>query len=235
MTVFKRLKLLRVTGSGSRQGTRFFLCAILLGLSGCSSNESGSTSSGPPFQPEEGFTLLTMADFIAFPAAKAGDGETWSAEGSTIICTGKPRGYAYTNKSYGNFTLRLEYRFAAPDDGTKPDDSNTGFLIYISGDHKVWPVCLEVQGKHSEMAGIKSNSRDVIIEIEDNESARETARRPVGEWNRIEIVSKDGALTSILNGTQICQSVAGELQAGPLGLQSEGFAVEFRNVRIREE
>ena len=189
------------------------------------------------FVAENGFSLLALGDFESFSKEPGGD-SPWSGEGATIRCAGKPRGYLYSKKSYRNFALRLEYRFMPSReerDSKKLAASNTGVLVYITGEHKVWPASLEVQGKHVEMASIKSNGGAATVEIDDDVAAREKARKPVGEWNSLEIVSRDGSLTSSLNGTQICTSVAGELREGPIGLQAEDFSVEFRNVRVREE
>lgn len=150
---------------------------------------------------------------------------------------GESRGYVYTDRSYRNFTLRFDVRW--PNAAELPEDerpnANTGALLFITGDHKVWPKCLEVQGKWSELCHIKSNSRDVSVEVRDNEEARQQARKPVDEWNSVEIVAKDGALTSYLNGTKIAESDPTELVEGPIGFQAERYDVEFRNVRIREE
>ena len=150
---------------------------------------------------------------------------------------GTTRGYAYTHQSYRNFTLRFDYRW--PSAAELPEDerakANTGVLVFITGEHKVWPRCLEVQGRWDEMAHIKSNARDVTVAVRDDEAARATARKPVGDWNSIELVAKDGALTSRLNGVKIADSDATELREGPLGFQAEGFDVEFRNLRIRQD
>ena len=63
-----------------------------------------------PFTLEDGFTLLTRDDFEAFGA----ETETWTATPEGVRCTGKPRGYLYSKTPYGNFTLRLQYRFERP-------------------------------------------------------------------------------------------------------------------------
>ena len=198
----------------------------------------GSTESDAAFfEVEEGFALLGLDDFEVFHGKEPGETATWTSDGQTLHCTGQPRGYLYSKRPFRNFTLRLDYRFIPQDgdDEKKRQNSNTGFLVYIAGEHKLWPVSLEVQGKPVDMAPVKANGGAAAIEVEDNEAARDEARLPVGEWNNIEIVSKDGALTSFLNGTKICESEPGELSEGLLGIQSEDFEIEFRNLRIRED
>jgi hypothetical protein len=83
------------------------------------------------------------------------------------------------------------------------------------------------------MASIKSNGGVPALTVSDDPAAREAARLPVGEWNAIEIVARDGAISATLNGMVICTSQPGELKSGKLGLQSEGFEVQFKHLRVR--
>jgi hypothetical protein len=50
----------------------------------------------------------------------------------------------------------------------------------------------------------------------------------------MEITSRDGALTAMLNGVVVCTAEPGELREGPIGFQSEGAEIFFRNLRIKE-
>lgn len=187
--------------------------------------------SEPPFQLEDGFTLLTFADFEAF-GAEAG---TWEPTLEGMKCTGKPRGYLYSKQSFQNFTLRVDYRFPRPK--SLQDDAkfkgNTGFLMYITGEHKLWPVSLEVQGKYVQMGAIKENGGAQPVTATDDDAARQKARRPVGQWNSIEIVSTNGVLAVSLNGTPISKCEPDFLSEGLIGIQSEDHPFEVRRLRIR--
>lgn len=208
------------------------LSALLLLLTGCPAPTPAPPKSDtdPPLELEEGFSLLKLADFTAFPAEGEG---TWSEQEQRLLCSGETKGYIHTAKAYQNFTLRVDFRYPEGSDaGEKPP--NTGVLVYIQEPHQVWPACLEVQGRFDDMANIKSNSKEIALEIEDIQEARQQHRKPVGEWNTLEVVSKDGALTARLNGEVICTSQPTEIVSGPIGLQSEGFPVQFRYLRIRE-
>ena len=195
-----------------------------------------------PRQNEAGFQPLAFGDFSAYlskPPAQS-DPPTWSAGvAGAIQTTGSPRGYLYTNESFGNFTWRLEFRYVPREENPSPSAMakyNTGFLIFVPDENKLWPRSLEVQGRFDEMGQVKSNARDVAITVTlDDAQAREEARKPVGEWNAVEIVSRDGAVTSYLNGVKISHSEPGELKTGRIGLQAEDYAVEFKNLRIRRD
>jgi hypothetical protein len=184
-----------------------------------------------PFELEPRFELLTRDDFEAFAA----EPETWVATADGIACTGKPRGYLYSKHPYENFTWRLDYRFPRPEN-LKDDGKfkgNTGFLIYISGEQKLWPVCLEVQGKYIQMAAIKENGGAEPVTVEDNEAVRNQSRKPVGRWNSLEIISKDGSISVSLNGAPISSSKVGTLNNGLIGIQAEDHPFEVRRMRIR--
>lgn len=184
-----------------------------------------------PFELEADFRLLTLADFESFAA----ESTTWKAAGDAIECTGKPKGYLYTNDSFQNFTWRFEYRFPRPAslvDETK-FKGNTGFLVYITGEHKLWPMCLEVQGKHVQMGTVKENGGATAPVLDDHDDVRQSVRHAVGAWNQLEVSSRDGELSVRLNDQVVCRSQPVFLSAGPIGIQAEDHPFEVRRMRIR--
>jgi hypothetical protein len=191
---------------------------------------SASAALEPGFAPLDPSGKLDAYEMIATPA------ETWKVEADMVACTGDPRGYILTKKSYRNFILRLDIRFAHPDGLT--DESafpgNSGVLLHVSGERKVWPACVEVQGKHVDTGRIIGIGGAPRVTATDDAAARKRVLQPVGEWNSLDIVSIDGAVSATLNGVLVCVSEAGPLREGPIGFQSEGSPVAFRNIRILE-
>ena len=199
---------------------------------------NAETLSAGDFTLEEGFRALTFADFEPFFAKPLQSPQTtWLSMHDAIVCFGKPKGYLHSKEQFTDFTLRLELRFAPPADesAAKNFNPNSGVMLHIVEPHKQWPKSLEVQGRFAELATIKENGGAAKVQIVDDNAARESARKPVGEWNAIEIVSKAGAITSFLNGTKICESQPSDVTSGMIGLQSEDFEVHFRRLRIRPE
>jgi len=201
-----------------------------------SSQTGGATpvsTNEPVAEAEEGFTLLRLADFEAFQSEPG----TWSESNGLLVTTGKPKGYLYSKKAHRNFTWRADYRLVPTNesDPKKQELPNTGFMLFIQEPHKIWPRSLEVQGRHDEMASIKSNGGVPALTISDDPAARGSARKSVGEWNSLEVRCVGGAVTAELNGTVICKSEPGELQEGLIGVQAENFPVEFRRLRIRDD
>ena len=160
--------------------------------------------------------------FVAF-----GDPASWKAEGGVFQCNGTPNGYLCTKKSYSNYVLTLEFRY--------PEQAgNSGVFHYISGEHKVWPACVEVQGLYQRLAQIFPLGGAEGPRSDGDEEARTRARKPHTEWNHLEITSRDGVIGAKLNGVFIGESGPYPVRQGPIGLQSEGAPVHFRNIEIRE-
>jgi hypothetical protein len=197
---------------------------------------SSLAAAGADGEGETGFVALGNGHDMNGFAMVGAPASTWIVEDGTIKCSGVPTGYFATGRSYRNFVLRLDFRYVRPadllDDATFP--GNTGYLCYISGEPKVWPRCVEVQGRNRDVGRILALGGVPPVASTDNPAARKEALRPVGEWNSLEIISQDGALTAVLNGTTVCTSAAGELREGPIGFQSEGREVHFRHLRIKE-
>lgn len=184
--------------------------------------------SGVPL--EDGFLPIRFSDCRIHPE----EASNWTSSGIQISSTGKPKSYLHTTTEFANFTLRYESRFPAPPkDPAKAPLANTGVLLFIQPPHAIWPKALEVQGKHSEIGSLRPNGGAAEAVVREEPGVRDAARLPVGEWNALEVVARNGALTVFLNGRKLLESDAGELRSGMIGFQSEGHAVDFRNVRIR--
>ncbi len=209
------------------------LSLIMLFLLGCPSSPStqakkSAQTTESTAEPE--FRQLTLADFVPFK----GEENTWTEQGGILQTTGTPKGYLHTKESFTNYVLKCDFQFEPSDERKKNlEKANTGFLLAIQEPQKVWPRSLEVQGRWDMMGSVNPNGGVTAPVIHDQPEVREKVRRPVGEWNSVEIVMQDGAITSYLNGEIVCTSEAGEVTQGQIGLQAEGDVVRFRNLQIK--
>ena len=174
---------------------------------------------------DDGFDALDNFKKDFFVAA--GDAKSWKVSGKVFECTGSPNGYICTKKSYANYVLTYEFRFPK-------SAGNSGALNYITGKHKVWPACVEVQGHYNNLAQIFAMGGAKGPRSNGDADARKKARKPHTEWNKFEITSKDGVLTAKLNGVLLNKSGPYVVRKGQIGFQSEGAPIHFRNFRIKE-
>lgn len=154
--------------------------------------------------------------------------KTFSVKDDVLVVSGKPTCYIYTDKSYSNYVIRYDWRFP---EGSSPE-SNSGCLVHIQLPHKVMPKCIEPQGRykdHGKLFFIGMKGKATF-----DEAAHKKALKPMGEWSTTEVTCKaDGSISVKLNGVPISNTKT-ELTSGPIGFQSEGFEVHFRNIKIKQ-
>jgi hypothetical protein len=109
---------------------------------------------------------------------------------------------------------------------------NSGLLLHIQGDLKVWPRSVEFQLANHEVGRIYP-IEGAKFDGKWNAEAARKATKPVGEWNREEVTSRDGELTCTLNGVVVTQGKGASPDQGRIGWQSEGVPIRFRNVMIK--
>jgi hypothetical protein len=192
-------------------------------------------SAGANLFAQEGFKpLFNGKDLSGFKTVPAELDKAITVKDQTIIVPGKPNGYFYTEKPYKNYVLKFDWKYVRPP-GLADDSKfggNSGLLVHIQGDHKVWPKCVEVQGMNRDhgnifaIGGAKGNFKKFA-------DAQKKAIKPVGEWNTTEVTSDNGKLTAKVNGELVSEGT-GELTEGPIGWQSEGAEIHFRKIEIKE-
>jgi len=191
---------------------------------------------GPaPAADDAGFTkLFNGKDLTGFKIVPENASATFPVKDGAIQVTGRPAGFFYTEKPYKNYTLRFDWKYARPADLSEDAKfgGNSGLLVHMQTPYQVWPKCIEVQGMNREhgkifaIGGAKGTFQDMP-------EVRKRVLKPVGEWNTTEVISQDGNLTAKVNGEVVSEG-KGELTEGPIGWQSEGAEIHFKNIMIKE-
>jgi len=185
---------------------------------------------------EEGFKpLFNGRDFTGFKLFGVKE-DTYKIADGIIHCSGKPNGYFYTEKPYKNYTIRYDWRY--PKEQPEKTTLNSGLLVHIQEPHKVWPYCIEAQGAYANHGTIYfvSFPKDAAEKTAKHDAeARKKALKPKEEWHTTEMTCKgDGSFVVKINGIEVSTGKSG-LKEGMIGFQSEGAAIDFRNIRIKEE
>ena len=168
----------------------------------------------------------------------------WSIEDGILKTTGEPLGYLSTKESFDHVHLTLEWRWAP---GTEP--GNSGVLLRIDGDPVTFLVrCVECQLMHQRAGDIwgfygfeLSGDAERFREIKDHQALGDfigvghikDAEKEPGEWNCYDIILQGGNLTVRVNGELVNEATDVEVLCGPIGLQSEGGEIHFRNLHVR--
>ncbi len=168
---------------------------------------------------------------------------TWSVRDGLLHCTGKPNGYVATEKEYADYLLRVKWRYPAG-----VEKGNSGVLLHVQKEDKVWPVCIEAQLRAGRAGDIWLNfPPQTRLDIDrarfdaGNKERRHYWRigkddpieRPADEWNQYEITCRGGDVTLVINGKTVNEGKDGNLRRGRIALQSEGTNIEFRDIEIK--
>ncbi len=154
----------------------------------------------------------------------------WQVKDGVIHCTGNPNGYIRTEKPYSNYRLEFEWRWVE-----KP--GNSGVLLHITGEDKVWPKSIEAQLK-SENAGdfwvIDGTDFKEHVNKEDRRVPKkeESNEKPIGEWNTMRIECRGNTIKVYVNDLLQNEATEASVSEGMIGLQSEGAPIEFRNITL---
>lgn len=155
-------------------------------------------------------------------------------DGGEVVLSGKPNGYFATKGTYKNYVLQFDWKYDRPDGlvSEAKFTGNSGLLVHITGTHKVWPKCTEVQLANSD-AGNLFAIQGAKFHGKKDAAAQKKAIKPVGEWNFEEVTCRDGTIACKINGIEVASGTGADPDRGSIGWQSEGSTIHLRNVRIK--
>lgn len=140
-------------------------------------------------------------------------------------------GYLRTKDCFKNYTVDLEWRW------TKVL-ANSGILIHIQKPDTIWPICYQVQQKADAAGDIICMNGLWAKECTDTikttvPKMKKSNEKPLGEWNTMKIISKNGTLTVYVNA-ELQNKITGlTAKKGYIGFQAESKPIEFRNLSIK--
>jgi hypothetical protein len=186
-----------------------------------------------------GENLENWDTYVSVDSIKASD--LFWVEDGMIHTAGVPHGYIRTKESYRNFKLHVEWRWV-------DEPTNSGVLLHVTGKDMIWPLCIEAQLKNDRAgdivligkgSGITAGDSTYLITSEENRYAvaaklEDVGEKPAGEWNSYEIISMDGELELRVNGVLQNKGMDMTLTEGNIALQSEGSAMQFRNIILEK-
>ena len=162
--------------------------------------------------------------------------QTWSVTNGVIHCNGTAVGYFRTKQNYSNYVVTVEWRFLY----VTPKKNNTGVLVHMQLPDKVWPPCIQNQGKSGRqgdlfvMSGVeckehlalgKDANTPVPLRGEPNEKA-------IGEWNTNVTFCFGNESLAIINNKLLNSISECTVSSGFVGIQSEGADFEIRKMYL---
>jgi len=141
----------------------------------------------------------------------------WKVEDGVIKLSGGGSPHLASAKSYTNFEMRFEWR------GLK-EKYNSGFFIRSGEKVGANQINLAYQHEGAFIGGKLDGAKEVP-----------TLQNPAGQWNEWRVLVDGEKVTFWCNGKLAWEATGIKPAEGYIGLQAEGAAMEFRNLRIREK
>jgi hypothetical protein len=177
----------------------------------------------------------TNFDGLAFCMRNDADPmQTWSVTNGLIHCNGSAIGYFRTKQSYSNYVVTVEWRFLY----VTPKKNNTGVLVHMQLPDKVWPPCIQNQGKSGRqgdlflMAGAESKEHKGMDANTPLPMRFPSNEHPVGEWDTNVTVCIGDDVKAIINGKLMNETTECTVSSGFVGIQSEGADFEIRKMYL---
>jgi hypothetical protein len=212
--------------------------ALRFGLLAMAVCVASAKAEDKPANKPEGF--ITIFDGKSLEGWKpTGKKEVWAVEDSHIVCKGGGGGWLLTEKEYGDFELRAEYRWEK-----KGGNSGVALRAPFEGDPAYQGMEIQLiddEGWPGKLADYQHTGS-----IYDVQPAKAAKNKPIGEWNTIKITCKGRKVTIVQNDVELVNANLDDYKAkyekhpglkrdkGRVGFQSYNVRVEFRNVWIKE-
>ncbi len=182
--------------------------------------------------PDAGFTGWTRLPIP--PTGKLTGVPQWKVDTAKrlIICEGNGgHDWMRLDREFADFDRHVEWRFTPRTGGETK--YNSGIFVRNSADGSVWHQAQTGGGNGGYIFG-STLVGGAPTRINLKEKARTGLEKPAGEWNVYDIRCQGRTITLKVNGRVATGFAACEVPKGYIGLEAEGYRIEFRNLRVKE-
>jgi hypothetical protein len=171
---------------------------------------------------------------IAIPPNKpVNEKQQWSVDSAnrTLICTGD-QGHEwlrYDARQFANFEYHVEWRFTPVD--TPNPHYNSGVFFRNDKDGTIWHQAQTDSGSGGYIFG-DTPIEGALKRVSLAKEKKGKFEKPAGEWNVYDIRCEGKHCSLTVNGELSSEGDFG-VDQGYLGLESEGYKITFRNIRVK--
>jgi len=177
---------------------------------------------GPKLQ---GWTRLPIA-----PDPLAAVSQWKLMPGGILLCEGD-RGHDWLrfDQEQTDFVFHVEFRYVPVEGNPR---YNSGIFVRTRGDYSRWyqnQIGSRQGGYFFGYIDVDGSRRrfDYSGQMVDQRV------KPAGEWNTVEVTARGPVLTSWVNGAVVNEYKYCQIERGHIGLEGEGFRIEFRNLKVK--
>lgn len=167
------------------------------------------------------------------PGGKMGRAQ-WhvDAEKKLLVCDGDGgHDMLLTKEKFGDAIFHFEFCYTKVE-GTA--GYNSGAYVRNSKDGAIWHQAQFGDSNGGFLFGVTptSGGQGKFFTLKDQVTKNRV--KPAGEWNTIEITARGETLTLWVNGAVTCRFDGCGLERGHVGLEGEGYRIEFRKLLVKQ-
>ncbi len=166
------------------------------------------------------------------PKGKLNPSSQWSLDSTTghLVCQGdKGHEWLRWDQEIGDCIFHVEWRFT-PVPGRK--GYNSGIYARNSADARIWHQAQTGDGSGGFIFG-ETPVKGKLASINLSRQQPVSRVKPAGDWNTFEITCRGKDMTLWVNGAVTSQWHACEVPRGYVGVEAEGYRIEFRQVKVK--
>lgn len=175
----------------------------------------------------QGWTVVNIP-----PDQPLSETKQWSvSEDGTVRCSGAGghEWLRYDGRQFANCVFHVEWRFEKLE---KPAKYNSGIYVRNNADGTIWHQ-LQIGDSSGGYLFGKTPVNGKIVRLTLRDQMQSNPVKAAGEWNSADITCRGNAISAIVNGVTTVEWTDLEVESGYIGLEAEGYAVEFRNLRVK--
>lgn len=200
--------------------------------------DSEETKSTFQSEPEGWMDMMPTADLkgwyrVSVPPTGQLGREQWHAdtERKVLICDGDGgHDMLLFDKEIGDAVFHVEFCYTKV---KSKSGYNSGIYVRNSKNGAIWHQAQigDASGGYlfGETPGADGKKKFFSL----SKQVTKSRVKPAGEWNTIEITAKGQVLTLWVNGAVTCQIENCGQEKGRLGIEGEGYRIEFRNLKMK--
>ena len=135
------------------------------------------------------------------------------------------------DREYGDAVFHLEFRYTKIEGKT---GCNSGAYVRNSKDGALWHQAQFGDGNGGFRFGETPGADGGKKFFSTKKDVMDGRVKPAREWNTLEITARGKTLTLWINGAVTCRFEDCRNPSGLLGLEGEGYRIEFRNLKVKE-
>ncbi len=199
---------------------------------------AAETKSKLETEPQGWVDILPAADLKGWyrvpvpPTGQLGR-EQWhvDSENKILICDGDSgHDMLLLDKEIGDAIFHFEFRYTKIEGKT---GYNSGAYVRNSRDGAIWHQAQFGDANGGFLFGQTLDAEGKKKGFNLNKLVKDLRVKPAGEWNTFEVTAVGKVLTLWVNGAVTCQFDDCGSAKGYLGLEGEGYRIEFRNLKVK--